>query len=138
MVVEIIQPDLPPGDDLGSRCQLRHFFEIGIPSQLGFVRMNTDRRINKIVLFGKSNGTVERTWAGAAADSENRLDPSFTGARDDLFTVSLELFRLKMRVGIDEDRSLIVGHWSCRDGRLADMRVEPLALFQSRPDRHIF
>src|SRR5580698_3907940 len=117
MVVEIIQPDLSPGDDFGSRCQLHHFFEVRIPSQLGFVRMNTDRRINKIVLFGESNGTVERTWAGSAADSENRLNPSFTGARDHLFSVSLELLRLKMRVGIDEDGSLVVGHWSCSDGR---------------------
>src|SRR5579863_3631479 len=134
MVVEIIQPDLSPRYDLGSRCQLRHFFEIGIPSQLGFVWMNTDRRINKIVLFGESNGAVERTWAGSAADSENRLDSRFTGARDHLFSVSLELLRLKMRVGIDEDGSLVVGHWSCRNGRLADMQVKTLALFQSRPD----
>src|SRR5271170_4903432 len=141
MVVEIIQSDLAPGDDLGSGCQVLHFFEIGFSSELRFMWMNSNRRINKFVLFGKLDGTVKRPRAGSAANGENGFNPRILGALQHGWSVRIKLLHLKMRVRIDEDGSLVVGHWSCDDGRLARPRMFPgwpVDLLQSRPHRHIF
>ena len=119
MIVEIIQPNLAPGNDLWPLCQLRHLLEIGIAGKLGLVRMNSDGRINELVLFGELDAAVERPWTGSAANGENRFDSGFAGASEHLLTVGIELLHLEMCVGIDEDRSLVVGHWLCGDGRLA-------------------
>src|ERR1700685_355082 len=102
MVVEIIQSNLTPGYDLGSFRQLRHLFEITLASELCFVGMNADRRVNESVFFGESDGAVERPRASSTADSQNCVDPTFTCACDHLLAVSIELLRLEMCVGIDE------------------------------------
>jgi hypothetical protein len=111
--------------------------------------MNSNGRINELVLFGKLDAAVERPWTGSAPDGHNRLNPGFAGASDYLLTVSIKLLHFEMRVGIDEDRSLVVIHWSlvvssnsCGDGRTRPsgsvIEVEKRALFQSGPDRHVF
>src|SRR5208283_3566711 len=126
MVVEIIQPNLTPGNDLGSLCQLCHLLEIGIAGKLGLVRMNSDGRVNKVVLLRELDGTVERPGARPAADSENGFDPRILGSLQDRGPVGFELLHLEMCVGVDENRTLVVGHWSlvvqcnsCGDGQLA-------------------
>jgi len=73
--------------------------------------MNSDCRINKIVLIGELNGTVERAWAGSAANSEDGFNPGILSALQNSRAVSIKLLHLEMCVGIDEDRSLVVGHW---------------------------
>ena len=112
MIVEIIQSNLAPGKDFGLLCQLCHLFEIGIGSEFGFVRMNSNGRINEIVLFCEPDAAVERARASSAADGDNRLDPRFAGAGNYGLTISIELLHFEMRVGIDEDRTLVVSHWS--------------------------
>src|SRR5580704_13242293 len=119
MIVEIIQPDLAPGNDLWPLCQFPHLLEIGIACKLGLVRMNSNGRVNEVVLFGELDPAVERPGAGSAADRDNRFDSGFAGASDHLFTVGIKLLHLEMCMGIDEDGSLVVGHWLCSDGRLA-------------------
>ena len=42
MIVEVVQSDFTPGNDLGSLRQLFQFLKIGIGGQLGFMGMNTD------------------------------------------------------------------------------------------------
>src|ERR1700674_1940370 len=102
MVIEIVQPNLAPGNDLGVLCQLRHLLEIGIAGKLGFVRMNPDGRINELMLFGELDAAVERTWARPAADGENGLNTRILGPLQHKGAVSIELLHLEMCVGIDE------------------------------------
>ena len=103
MVIEIVEPNFAPGNDFGPLCQLRQLFEIGIAGELGFVRMNSDRRINKLVLIGELDGAVERTWAGSAANGENGFNSCVLGALQHGGAVVIELLHLEMCVGIDEN-----------------------------------
>src|SRR5580692_5343014 len=136
MIVEIIQPDLAPGNDLWPLCQFPHLLEIGIACKLGLVRMNSNGRVNEVVLFGELDPAVERPGAGSAADRDNRFDSGFAGASEHLLTVGIKLLHLEMCMGIDEHRSLVVGHWLCSAGgspvRLV-VEVKKLAYFSLVP-----
>jgi hypothetical protein len=72
--------------------------------------MNSNSRINELVLFGELNSAVERPWTGTAANGDNCFDSGFAGASEHLLTVGIKLLHLEMCMGIDEDRSLVVGH----------------------------
>src|SRR5208282_1501246 len=74
--------------------------------------MNSDGRINELVLIGELDSAVERARAGSAANGENGLNPCILGALQHGRAVVVELLHLEMCVGIDEDRSLVVGHRS--------------------------
>ena len=45
VIVEVIEPDFTPGDDLGPLRQLLELLKVGICGQLGFMRMNADGRV---------------------------------------------------------------------------------------------
>src|SRR5579862_4816343 len=110
MIVEIIQSDLAPGNDLWPLCQLLHLLEIGIAGKLGLVRMNSNGRINEVVPFGELDATVERPWTGSATNGDNRFDSGFAGTSDHLLAIGIELLHLEMCMGVDEDRSWVFGH----------------------------
>src|ERR1700676_3262757 len=105
MIIEIVQPNLAPGNDLGALCQSRHLLEIGLTGKFSFVRMNSDRRINELVLFGELDGTIKRAWARSTADRENGFNSRLLGTLEHGRAVGIELLHLEMRVGIDKHRN---------------------------------
>src|SRR5579863_7061178 len=112
MVIEVIQPNFAPGNDLWALCQLCHLLEISIAGEFGFVRMNSDRCINKVVLFGELDGAVEGARARTAADGENGFNPSILSPLQHGGSVRIELLHFEVSVGVDENRLLVVGHRS--------------------------
>lgn len=110
MVIEVIQPNFTPGKDFGSLRQLRHLIEIGAASEFGFVRMNSDRRINEFMFFGELDGAVKGAWSGSAADGENSFNPRIFSPLEHSGAVRIELLHFEMSVGVDENWSLVVGH----------------------------
>src|SRR5260370_12292168 len=56
MIVALIQPYLAPTDDLGMFGEVLPFGIVGFARQLGFVRMNAQRREDPIMLFGNLDG----------------------------------------------------------------------------------
>ena len=52
MVIEVIEADFAPRNDVGSFRQSFQFLKIGVSGQLGFVRMDADRRVDELVLLG--------------------------------------------------------------------------------------
>ncbi len=71
--------------------------------------MNTDRGVDEFVLLGQLDAAIQIPRPVAVSNCDDRLDARVAGPRDHLFAVSLKLFAIKMRVGIDESRSLVVG-----------------------------
>ena len=46
VIVEVVESDLAPGDDLGIARQTFEFVEVRWRGELGFMRMNADRRVD--------------------------------------------------------------------------------------------
>ena len=102
VIVKVVEPDLPPGNDLGPPCQLFKLLEVGIRGQLGFMRMNADCGEDKVVLLGKANAAVERPRPRSTANSDNLFHAAIARAGDRLLTVGVELFHVEMGVGVYE------------------------------------
>src|SRR5215831_14695537 len=68
VVIEVIESDLAPGNDLGMTGQLLHLRVIGLAGKLGFVRMNAQAGKDPVALRGNLDGAIERSRPGAAAN----------------------------------------------------------------------
>src|ERR1017187_1105779 len=64
--------------------------------------MNSDRRVDPIVLLGEFDGAVEcvRPRSVAIADREQDPDTRLVGARDDFGAVGVEALAIEMSVGV--------------------------------------
>ena len=111
VIVEIIQPDFAPGNDLGSFCQLFQFAESRIGRQLGFVGMNANGGVDEFVLLGQLDAAVQTSRPVTVANRDDRLYSCFSRPRDHLLAIGLELLAIEMSMGIDENRrwSLAIG-----------------------------
>src|SRR5579859_6606486 len=100
MVVEIIQANFAPGDDLGFPGQLFKFGECALISQLGFMGMDTDGGVDEIVPFGQLDAAIHASWAIAISNCNDGLHTSFARPRDYLLAVSCELLAIEVSMGI--------------------------------------
>ena len=71
VIVVVVESDFSPGNDLGALCQLLQFLKIGIGGELGFVGMNADGGVNKLMPLSQLNAAVERSRTSAAADGDD-------------------------------------------------------------------
>jgi hypothetical protein len=110
MVVKIIEPYLPPGNDLGSVCEQAEFLEIRICRQLRFMGMNADGGVDEFVFLGEPNSAIKRSRPRTAADRDDIFDASVPCPRDHPLTVSIELLHFEMCVGIYENQSRALSH----------------------------
>src|SRR5258708_38229328 len=90
VVVKIVEADFSPGDDFRALRKLGHFFEVGLLGELRFVRMNSNRGVNEIMLLGELHGAVESARALSNADGQNIRDPGFPGASNHLLAIRIE------------------------------------------------
>ena len=104
VIVEIVQPDFAPGNDLGPFRQLFEFLKVGVGGQLGFMRMDADGGVDKFVLLGQSNAAVQRAGPGSAANGDDLFNAAVPRPRDHLLAVGVELLHLEMGVGVYEHR----------------------------------
>ncbi len=58
MIVEVIEPNFSPRDDFGILGQASQFIQMLLRHFLRFMRMNPDRGVNPIVLFGEGQGGI--------------------------------------------------------------------------------
>src|SRR6266853_72060 len=101
MVVEIVEANLAPRDQLGMLRQTRHIIVVGFGGNAGFMRMEPGACVDPIVLLGDFEGTVVGAWAGAAADGKNALQASLAGTGKHLKAVRIEFVSFNVGVGID-------------------------------------
>ena len=64
--------------------------------------MNAYGRINKLVLFGNLDSTVERSRTISCADREHVSDSSFARMINHLLSIRIEALAIKMAMGIDK------------------------------------
>ncbi len=81
-------------------CQLQHFFERGIGSQLRFVGMNADSRIDKGILLGQSNSAINVRRPIADADGNDRVDTGSARTGDHFLAIAVVLTAFEMCVRI--------------------------------------
>ncbi len=110
MIVIVVQPDLTPGNDLGSFCQLLHIVERSLVRELRFMRMNPDRRINEFVLLGQQNSAIKVNRAVAIANGDDGLDAGLARPSNYLLAIGIEAVAFEMGVGVYEHsrQSLVV------------------------------
>ncbi len=109
VIVEVVQADFAPGDDLGPLRQLLEFLKVGVRGQFCLVRMDSDGRENKFVPLGELNPAVQRTRAGSAADGDDLFNAAIAGAGDHRLAVGVELLHFEMGVGVYEHRTRTSG-----------------------------
>src|ERR1019366_302673 len=102
VVIKIIKADLAPGDYLGRFRQALEFVEVRLFGQFGFVRMDSDRCVNPVVLLCQLDGAVERVRprAVAIADREQGTDTSLIRWSDDFGAIGVEALAIEMSVGV--------------------------------------
>src|SRR5215469_8347103 len=100
MVVEVVEANLSPGNYPAVAGQVLHLDVVRVGGQPGLVRMDADGGENPTMLFGNSDGAIQRTRPGTAANSKNALQARLTGAFQHLLAVSIELVAFQMCVGI--------------------------------------
>ncbi len=72
VIVKVVEPDLAPGDDFGIVRQALQFVEVGWLGEFGFMRVNSDGRVNPVVLLGELDGAVERAGSRAVAVADGQ------------------------------------------------------------------
>src|SRR5580704_9844620 len=105
VVIEIVQSDLAPGNDFGMPRQPFHILIGGFIRKPSLVRMNAQRRINKIVSLRQLNSAVYLLRTITVADGNDGLHSGLACPRDDLLAVGVELLAIKVRVRIDKHRT---------------------------------
>ena len=68
----------------------------------GFVRVNTNARVNPIMLFGERDGGVEFFRTRPGANSEQSTNAGVASALEHGFAIVSELRKIDVRVGVDE------------------------------------
>ena len=114
MIVEIIQPNLAPSNDLGMHCEALHVPIGGVIREPGFVRMYAESRVNELVFLGQPDSAIHLRRPVAVADGHDRLHPRLSRARNNFLPVGVEALAIKMRVRVNKHSrwSLVVGRSS--------------------------
>src|SRR5215831_10780803 len=68
VVVIVVEADFSPGNDFQTVGELLKLIKIGLSGQFGFMRMNADRGVDEVVLFGDFDRTIERAGTIAGSD----------------------------------------------------------------------
>jgi hypothetical protein len=102
MVRVVVESHFAPGDHARVVSQPINLLEVRLCGQLCFLRMDPDRGVNPIVLFGKGQRRIELLWPRAAADGQYRLDASLPRALEHCDAVSIELREIEVRVRINQ------------------------------------
>src|SRR5437867_308363 len=66
------------------------------------MRMNANRRMNKFVLVGDFDRTIQRSRPVTSSDGKNIHDPSFASTCNHFLAIWIEAGPVKMAVGINE------------------------------------
>ena len=157
MIVIVVQADFSPGDYSGIARKLPEFSEVGILREPGFVGMNADSRVNRVILLSDLDRTIEGARSISCTDSKQVRDAGISRARHHLLAIGIETIAVEMAVGVNE-------HGICNStcgadipvrccqlldsSEMADIKSKSQKLqtrmssshgsFQPRPHRHIF
>src|SRR5579863_1344361 len=110
MIVEIVQADFAPCNDLGPLCQLFELSESRVGRQSCLMGMNTYSGVDEFVLRSQFDATIQTSRAVTISNRDDGLDSRFACPYYYLLAISLKLLAVKMGMGIDENESLVVGH----------------------------
>src|SRR5215470_3204172 len=102
MIVKVIETDFAPGNDLGALCQQLELLEIRFTRQFGFMRMDTDSRINTLAFLSQSDSAIKCARAISGADGNHRRDPRFACACNHHVAISVETLTIKMCMRVYE------------------------------------
>src|SRR6266516_3215932 len=91
VVVKIIQANFAPGDDFGMLCEESEFVQMLRCDFFGFVRVNTNARVNPIVLVGERDSSVEFFRTRPGANSEQCTNTGVASALEHGFAIVSEL-----------------------------------------------
>src|ERR1700740_1796062 len=101
VVVEIIEADFAPSDDLGMLREAGEFVEMPLRNFFGFVRVDANAGIDPIVLFGEWNCGVTFFRARAGAYGEDGVDAGIASALQHGLAIVCELGKVNVGVGVD-------------------------------------
>src|SRR6476661_6555568 len=102
MIVIVIEADLAPGNHFRIASKLIKFGEIRFLRHLRFMRMDSDRCVNNLMLFSDLDGAVERARAITGAHSEHVHDASLTRTSNHLLAIRVETGAIEVAMGINE------------------------------------
>src|ERR1051326_4557779 len=105
MVVEIVQANFSPSDDLFVSGKLFQFGEGCVVREFGLVGVDANGSVHKRILLSEANSAVEDGRAVAIADGDDRFNSGLASALDNLLAVGLELLAIEMCVRVDEHSS---------------------------------
>ncbi len=108
MIVEIVQPDLAPGDYLGMLRQSLHVLICGFIRQPGLVRMDAERCVDKIVFLRQSNSAIHLRGPVAVADGDDGLHSGLASARNHLLAIGCRTARRQDARENQQTSSLVV------------------------------
>ena len=133
VVVKIIQANFAPGDDFGMLREASEFVQMLRRDFFGFVRVNTNARVNPIVLFGERDSGVEFFWPRPGANSEQSTNAGVAGALEHGFAIVSELRKIDVHVGVDEVHEYEKAEFPAPQGARSIV-----TLLQSRAHFHVF
>ena len=102
MIVKIVESDFAPGYDFRMLSQSCQFFQMLRCDFLRFVRVNANRGVNPLMLFGKGQRGIELFGPWAGADREERAHSSSAGAFEHGIAVLRELWEIDVRMRINQ------------------------------------
>ncbi len=98
MIVVIIEPHLAPRNHARMLRQLIQPRKMLFGSKLRLMRMNSNRRVNPVVLFGKRNRRVQPVRPRPASNREQRPHARRARAFEHRRPILIELRKLQVRV----------------------------------------
>src|SRR5262249_37143007 len=144
VVVVVVEANLAPGNHFRIARELFEAGEIRLFRQLGFMRMYAYGCVDKIMLLGDLDGTIESPRPITSSDRKHVQNACPVRPRNRLFAIRVEPRAVKMAVGIDEHDLPCRSDTPCppdpRFSRCADksIRATRAMLLQSGAQRHIF
>src|SRR5262249_61005813 len=102
MIVKVMETECAPGNDFGTFCQQLELLEIRFARQFGFMRMDTDSRINTLAFLSQSDSAIKCARAISRADGNNRCDSRFVCACNHHVAISVETLSIKMCMRVYE------------------------------------
>src|SRR5208283_5186762 len=104
VIVEIVEANLAPSNDFRVPREGDQLVEVYLRRKRGFVRVDTDRGIDSVILLSELDRAVEGSSAGsiAVADGEHSRDPCCLCPCEHVWAIAVEafIFRMTVRVGV--------------------------------------
>ena len=110
MIVVIIEAHFAPRDHSRMLRQLVELLEMFLSRKFRFVRMNSHRRVNPVVLLGKRNRRIQPLRPRPAADRKQRLHSRRPRPFKHRVAIFIKLRKFQMRMRVDNFQFLLPFH----------------------------